>query len=128
MCNSESFFIFITRKIVLLLSIQFLNISFTFNRKHCVKSVQIRSYFWSMFSLMWSEYGEILRIHFVSLRIHAKCGKIRTRNNSAFGHFSPSERIKSSYLLLRTLQSALHVWQLINIAGFTKVQGFERRD
>ena len=25
---------------------------------HCVKSVQIRSYFWSVFSRIWTEYGE----------------------------------------------------------------------
>ena len=36
-------------------------------QKHCMKSVQIQSYF-------WSEYK-----------------KIRTRNNSVFGHFSRSE-------------------------------------
>ena len=38
---------------------------------HCVKSVQIRSYFWSVFSCIQSEYR-----------------KIRTRNNSLFGYFS----------------------------------------
>ena len=38
---------------------------------HCVKSVQIRSYLWSAFSCIQSEYR-----------------KIRTRNNSVFGHFS----------------------------------------
>ena len=36
---------------------------------HCVKSVQIRSYFWS------------------------ECGKIRTRNYSVFGHFSRSDTL-----------------------------------
>ena len=40
---------------------------------HCVKSVLIRSYFWSVFSCIQSEYR-----------------KIRTRNNSIFGHFSRS--------------------------------------
>ena len=35
-----------------------------------MKNVQIRSYFWSVFS-----------------RIQSECGKIRTRNNSVFGHF-----------------------------------------
>ena len=40
---------------------------------HCVKSVQIRSYFWSVFFCIQSEYR-----------------KIRTRNNSVFGHFSRS--------------------------------------
>ena len=38
---------------------------------HCVKSVQIRSYFWSVFSCIRTGYR-----------------KLRTRNNSVFGHFS----------------------------------------
>ena len=38
---------------------------------HCVKSVQIRSYF-------------------VNLRIQSEYRKIQTRNNSVFGHFSSS--------------------------------------
>ena len=29
---------------------------------HCVKSVQIRSIFWSVFSGIWTEYGEIRSI------------------------------------------------------------------
>ena len=40
---------------------------------HCVKSVQIRSYLWSVFSFIRTEYR-----------------KIRTRNNSVFGHFPGS--------------------------------------
>ena len=44
---------------------------------HCVKSVQIRSYFWSVFSCIRIEYR-----------------KIRTRNNSVFGHFSRSVYLK----------------------------------
>ena len=31
--------------------------------------------------------------YFVSLRIQSKCGKIRTRKNSIFGHFSSSQSI-----------------------------------
>ena len=42
---------------------------------HCMKFVQIRSYFLSVFSCIWTEYGQI-----------------RTRNNSVFGHFSRSVR------------------------------------
>ena len=30
-------------------------------KSHCVKSVQIRSFFWSLFSHIRTEYGEILR-------------------------------------------------------------------
>ena len=37
---------------------------------HCVKSVQIRSFLWSVFSLIWTEYVET-----------------QTRKNSVFGHF-----------------------------------------
>ena len=40
---------------------------------HCVKSVEIRSCFWSVFSCIWTEYR-----------------KIQTKNNSVFGHFSRS--------------------------------------
>ena len=42
--------------------------------KYCVKSLEIRSYFWSVFSCIQSEFK-----------------KIQTRNNSVYGHFSRSE-------------------------------------
>ena len=44
--------------------------------KHCVKSVQIPSFFWSAFSRIWTEYG-----------------KIRTRKNPVFGHISRNETL-----------------------------------
>ena len=47
---------------------------------HYVKNVQIRSFFWSMFFLVHSEYK-----------------KIWTRKNSVFGHFSRSE-ISTEYI------------------------------
>ena len=34
---------------------------------HCVKSVQIRSFFWSVFSCIWTEYGDLRRFTFHSL-------------------------------------------------------------
>ena len=39
--------------------------------------MQIQSYFWSVFSRIRTEYG-----------------KIWTRNNSVFGHFSRSDKVK----------------------------------
>ena len=36
---------------------------------HCVKCVQIRSLFWSVFSRIRTEYGEILRISPYSVRM-----------------------------------------------------------
>ena len=46
----------------------------TAEKKHCVKSVQIWSYFWSVFSCIRIEYR-----------------KIRARTDSVFGHFSRGE-------------------------------------
>ena len=48
--------------------------------RQSVKSVQIRSYFWSVFSCISTEYGYLLRIQ-------SEYRKIRTRNNSVFWHF-----------------------------------------
>ena len=36
---------------------------------HCVKSIQIRSYFWSVFSCIRTEYGDLLRKSLYSVRI-----------------------------------------------------------
>ena len=44
----------------------------SFCDQHCVKCVQIRSFFWSVFSRIWTKYREILRFQ-------SECGKIRTR-------------------------------------------------
>ena len=63
------------------LELNWLNIS---RHRHCVKSFQIQSNFWSVFSHIWTEYE-------VSLRIQSQCGKMRTRNYSVFGHFLRSE-------------------------------------
>ena len=49
---------------------------------HCVKSVQIRSYFWSVFSYIQTKYEDMLRKSPYSVLIR----KIQTRNNSVFGH------------------------------------------
>ena len=69
---------------VLAMKWEFASETVNFNTKHCVKSVIIRSFFWSAFSRIWTEY-------FVSLCIQYDCGKIRTRKQSVFGHFSRSE-------------------------------------
>ena len=42
----------------------FLNTSNNLNIDHCVKSVKIWSFFWSLFSRIRTEYGEISRIQF----------------------------------------------------------------
>ena len=57
--------------------------------EHYVKSVQIRSYFWFVFSCIRTEYGD-LRSTGIKDTGKYEYRKIRTRNNSAFGHFSRS--------------------------------------
>ena len=59
----------------------------------CIRSVQIRSYFWSVFSC----FGLNTEIYFVDLHIQSEYRKIRTRNNSVFGHFSRSGGSKNSF-------------------------------
>ena len=49
---------------------------------NCVKSVQVLSFFWSIFSRIF---------YVVSIRIQFEYGKIRTRKNSVFEHFSRSD-------------------------------------
>ena len=61
-----------------------LSISFSINFLewlwHFMKSVQIRSFFWSVFSRIWTEYGEILGIspYLVRMRENTDQKKLRT--------------------------------------------------
>ena len=50
--------------------------------QHCMKNVQIQSYYWSVFSCIQSKYR-----------------KIRTRNYSVFGHFSCSVNVNDVWYL-----------------------------
>ena len=52
---------------------------FTHDIIHCVKSVRIRSFFWSAFSRIWTEYGETLRIsqYSVQMRENTDLKKLR---------------------------------------------------
>ena len=60
------------------------------NITHCAKDVQIRSFFWSVFS--------------VSLRIQSECREIPTRKNSALGH-SPRSILPLHRVLPNTIKS-----------------------
>ena len=76
---------------------------FTFEAMHCVKSVQIRSIFWSVFSKIRTEYGEILRISPYSVRIRENTDQKILR----FGHFSHSDVYMQSKLPEVVFQSSL---------------------
>ena len=65
--------------------------------KHCLKSVQIRSFFWFVFSFIRTECR-------VNLHIQSECRKIPTRRNSVFGQFSRSEMTRFSLLLVQLKQ------------------------
>ena len=49
-----------------------------------LKSVQIQTFFWSVFSRIRTEYGDLIRKLPYSVRMYS------VRKNSAFGHFSRS--------------------------------------
>ena len=83
-----------------------LQISLTISETQCAKSVQIRSFFYSIFS-----------------RIQLKCGKIQTRKNFVFAHFSRSvndnfEREPEEHLkLIQTYVTEVFV-KIIHIENF----------
>ena len=65
---------------------------------HYVKSVQIHSFFWSIFSCIRTEYGDFLPIQ-------SECRKVRTRKNSVLGHFSYS--VQHDYNVLVSVSNSL---------------------
>ena len=71
----------------------------SYNEIHCVKSVQIRSCFCSVFS--W---------------IRTDNRKVRTRNNSVFGHFSRSDSFQELYFFwyfFTTLNIFCLIWNCL---------------
>ena len=60
----------------------------------------------SVFSRIRTEYGEIR----ISLRIQSECGKIWTKKNSVFGHFSRSEWYSTIIVPWETFGGLL-LWQ-----------------
>ena len=60
------------------------------NKKfHCVKSAQIRSFFWPVFSRIRTEYGEILRIWTLFTKCFQKKGPVQKEvppSNKLEGH------------------------------------------
>ena len=59
---------------------------------HCVKV----SKYGVIFGPYFPAFGLNPERYFVSLRFQSECGKIRTRKNSIFGHFSRSVRVNGS--------------------------------
>ena len=57
----------------------------TLSNIHCVKSVQIRSYFWSVFYCIRTEYGDLRS------KFSPNTGKYGPEKNPVFGQFSRSD-------------------------------------
>ena len=92
-------------------------------RYHCVKSVQIRSFFWSVFSCIRTECGDLLGKSPYSVRIQkntdqSEYRKLRTRDNSVFGHFSRSvfslDNVWINEYYLKNTKIHLH-WKLLDV-------------
>ena len=69
-----------------------------------MKCVQIRSFFWSVFSRIRTEYGEIRSISPNSVQVRENTDQ---KKNSVFGHFSHSACSKS-YIAWRSSEQALN--------------------
>ena len=64
----------------------FWRVFITYVKKHCVKSVQIQSYFWSVFSCIRTEYRDSL--------YSGQIQENTDQKKSVFRHFSSSERVR----------------------------------
>ena len=87
--------------------------SFFFLSTHCVKSGQIKSFFWSVFSHIQTEYGDILRISPYSVQMWEKRDQKKLRIWTLFtqwqdvwvslAHFWPVFPFYSSWKRLKIL-------------------------
>ena len=75
---------------------------------YCVKSVQIRSLFWSVFSHIPTEYGEIL----VSLRIQSTAWKVSKKRSFFWSVLSRIWTPYSVQMWENTYQKKLRIWTL----------------
>ena len=70
----------------------------------------------------FSAFGVNTERYEVSLRIHSDCGKIRTRNNSVFGHFSRSAYY-SMYQVLSVYAVILYYFNIFMVLSFNMFWG-----
>ena len=74
---------------------------FDVSSKHCVKSVQTRSFFWSVFSLIWTEYGEIWSISRYSVQMRENTDQKKLR---IWTHFTQWSCIKQETFTWQKVQ------------------------
>ena len=89
--------------------------------KHRVKSVQIRSFFWSLFAafrLNTERYS-------VSFRFPSKCGKKLTSKNFVFGHFSRSVSVSNSNFLTMDMDLQKY-WGMLRVSRTAKAEAYSK--
>ena len=72
---------------------------------HCVKNVEIRSLFWSVFSHIRSEYGEILCISPFSVQMWENADQKKLPNWTLFRQCSLEAFLRSSYYCFKNSKS-----------------------
>ena len=75
---------------------------------HCVKSIQIQSFFWSVFSRIRPECGEIFCISPYSVRMR----KNTDQKNSVFGHVSCSD-VNFENQSLPRVQEEFNIYEIL---------------
>ena len=74
-------------------------LNYTSKTTHCVKSVQIRSFFWSVFSRIWTEYRDTKYLSVFSANA-GKCGPEKTSYLDNFHAVTFSEVFSGQPLLI----------------------------
>ena len=87
-----------------------------------MKSVQIRSYFCSVFSCIQTE----TKIYGVNIRIQSEYRRIRTRNNSVFGLFSRSDIVRVTFKPIRFKEFYL-IGRILVGLNFHQINYYERK-
>ena len=93
-------------------------------RNHCVKSVQIRSFFWSVFSCIRTEYGDLLRKSPYSVQIQENTDQKKLRIQA----FSRSDGLSFSYFFLFPLETCFffvryYFTEMLHLSKVSSIEG-----
>ena len=93
---------------------KFLVRKFSDSRRHCVKSVQIWSFFWSVFSCIWTEYGNLFRKYLYSVQIQENTDQKKLRILKLFTQWEYLElsRAFTTVLLCERNSKCYNCWRL----------------
>ena len=93
-----------------------------------MKSVQIKSFFWSVFSRIWTEYGEILRISPYSVQMQENTEWKKLRIWTLFTQcIAWLDHHNFRFSSVKTPKSFLQFWQLSAESPATLTRGLYTR-